>query len=373
MAILLRRLWTALPLLALVLGVVGCFQPTPTGGERGAGGDYLFCFWNTENFFDDKLNGWKNRPDEEFDEWFARTPGVFQQKVKNLTEVLARLNEGKGPDILALAEVETEDAAQALMESLNRAIKPGTPPYKHVLMKDPHGGRHIATAIITRLPVNGDRTQLLGRRLRILEGHIDSSGKDLVVMATHWTSRVTEAPKKGAEEEGPATGREKYADLIYGRFKAMYRANPNVALLICGDFNDNPDDTSVTQHLHATGDRKKVLAGGDEPALYDLFANVWQEKRGTKGAGTHRYGSHWFLFDQIVVSPGLINGSGGWQCEIDTARIVEFPDRLSRKVKGEKVPVAFGTPRDRTPLESRGVSDHLPVTVRLMVSPAARP
>ena len=31
--------------------------------------------------------------------------------MKNLTEVLAALNDGKGPDILALAEVEAESTA----------------------------------------------------------------------------------------------------------------------------------------------------------------------------------------------------------------------------------------------------------------------
>jgi endonuclease/exonuclease/phosphatase family metal-dependent hydrolase len=338
--------------LAMLLAVaVGCHARAP----QPASGDYLFCFWNAENFFDNKLNGWHNESDKEFDRWFADNPAVFAQKVQNLTEVLAALNEGKGPDILALAEVETEStAAEALKDSLNRAIKPDAAPYRHILMKNPHGGRNIATAILTRLPVVADRTRLIGQRHRILEGHIEVNGRELVVLATHWTSRVSD---KAGE------GRDKYADQIYGRFRAMHKANPDVSLLICGDFNDNPDDVSVTMHLHATGDLERVKANNDPPLLYDLFAQQWAEKKGT-GFGTHFYRGKAFLFDHLVVSPGMVNGRGAWQCLVETAEIVKHRFVVLRgRNKGH--PLAFGTEKEKVPLAERGVSDHLPVTVRL--------
>jgi len=143
------RLCLRFGLIMLLVVAVGCNKPT----TPPISGDYLFCFWNVENFFDNKINGWHNEPDKEFDRWFANEPAVFEQKVKNLTEVLAALNNGRGPDILALAEVETDStAAEALRDSLNRAITLGTPPYRHIVMKNPHGGRNIATAILTRLP-----------------------------------------------------------------------------------------------------------------------------------------------------------------------------------------------------------------------------
>jgi endonuclease/exonuclease/phosphatase family metal-dependent hydrolase len=349
----LRRYLLLLPLPVLLVALFGCISaPPPPAGS----GDYLFCFWNTENFFDNHLNDWRREPDKSFDRWFAEDKGVFEQKVKNLTEVLAALNDGKGPDILALAEVEAESqAAEALMASLNKAIKPDTPPYKHILKKNPHGGRDIVTAILTRLPVVEDRTQLLGRRQRLLEGHIKVDGQDLTVLATHWTSRVS-------DERGE--GRDKYADQIYGRFRAMYKADPDVSLLVCGDFNDNPDDDSVTKHLHATGDLAKVRAGGDPPLLYDVFARRWAESKGESKEGTHFYRGKAYIFDQIVVSPGMVNGKGGWQCLVDTAEIVKHRFVVPRgRSKGR--PLAFGTEREKVPLSERGVSDHLPVTVRL--------
>jgi endonuclease/exonuclease/phosphatase family metal-dependent hydrolase len=340
--------------MGLLFVAVGCGAPqTPPPG------DYLFCFWNTENFFDNKINGWHNEPDKNFDRWFADNPAVFEQKVKNLTEVLASLNDGKGPDILALAEVEADStAAEALRDSLNKAIASGTPPYRHILMKNPHGGRNIATAILTRLPVVADRTQLLGKRHRLLEGHIEVNGRDLAVLAAHWTSRVSD--KVGE-------GRDKYADQIYGRFRAMHKANADVPLLICGDFNDNPDDPSVRDHLHATSDLNRVKANGEPPLLYDVFAKLWTEKKG-EDVGTHFYRGKAFLFDHLVVSPGLVNGKGGWQCLLETTEIVK-PRFVVPRGRNKGHPLAFGTEKEKVPLAERGVSDHLPVTVRLRVTP----
>jgi hypothetical protein len=228
-------------------------------------------------------------------------------------------------------------------------------------MKNPHGGRNIATAILTRLPVVEDRTRLIGKRHRILEGHIEVNGRDLAVLATHWTSRVSD---KAGE------GRDKYADEIYGRFRAMHKENPDVPLLICGDFNDNPDDPSVMEHLHAIGDLNRVMANGDPPLLYNLFANLWAENKGKEEkekVGSHYYRGKAFLFDHIVVAPGMVNGKGGWQCLVETAKIVKHRFVVTRgRNKGH--PAAFLTEKEKIPLSERGVSDHLPVTVRLRLN-----
>jgi endonuclease/exonuclease/phosphatase family metal-dependent hydrolase len=341
------RLGWLLPPLALLIALAGCRGPAEKEAAPHGTQEYLFCFWNTENFFDDQEDGRPRQPDKTFDAWFANNPEVLKEKLDHLTEVLAEMNGGAGPDILAIAEAESERAVELLRDSLNKAIKKGTP-YKHIAWKDPKGGRHIATAVISRLPIIGDRTQLHGRRLRILESHVEVNGHDLAIMATHWTSRVS---------DDSGEGRDKYADLIYGRFRAMYKSNPKVDLIICGDFNDNPDDDSVVEHLHATGDRAKVLAGEDPPMLYGLFSDLWAKHEGKEGS--HYYRGHAYIFDQLVVSPGMLD-TIGWSCEPETAKIHKhrFVDRHGR-------PDRFGTQRDKG---VRGASDHFPVTVELKVA-----
>ncbi len=134
----------------------------------------------------------------------------------------------------------------------------------------------------------------------------------------------------------------------------MFKNNPLVDVLVCGDFNDTPTDQSVRHHLRATADLETArsskelrlfhLQGGQDPTL---------------GFGTHYY-HKWFIFDQIVVSPGLLD-QAGWSCQpasIQTISSLTRPgDRLRR-------PWRFGTEKDSGP---RGYSDHFPVTVRLQI------
>src|SRR5262249_6933265 len=218
------------------------------------------------------------------------------------------------------------------------------------LMKTVVIGRHIAPAILTRLPVVANKTRLHGRGLRILEGRVKVADAELVILASHWTSRV------GGEKKTDVQ-RDKYADQIYGAFKALYTSNPKVDFLVCGDFNDDPTDESVTDHLHATADLEKVLKGGDEPSLYNPFAG-----ERFKGKGTHYDRGRWHLFDQIVLSPGLLDDEG-WSFVRGSEHIVVTPSHpTNRKLAGR--PWRFGGPSDKA---ARGYSDHSRVGVELTV------
>jgi endonuclease/exonuclease/phosphatase family metal-dependent hydrolase len=340
-----RSLILAVGLLLGVAAFVVDSAARSNSATRPADQEYLFCFWNVENLFDDRREDHPHVPDRQFDIWFATDAAARRLKYDHLSSALLKLNHGRGPDILALAEVESERAAELLRDALNARLGDRATPYAHILYRDPQGGRHIANAIITRLAVAGDRTKLHGHRQRILEGHIRANGHDLVVLATHWTSRVSDA-------EGE--GRDRYGDVCYGVFKAMYRSNPNVDFLVCGDFNDSPDDESVTKHLHAPG-MNEFRRRGQEPLLLDLFA----DKIGGK-SGTHFYHGKWHCFDQICVSPGLLDEQG-WSCEPRSARIV---NDVTADERGH--PHRFGDENDRS---IRGWSDHFPVTVTLRVAP----
>ncbi len=329
----------------LWLLLAGC-QPLPPAQPPHAG-DYLFCFWNVENLFDDQVDHYENKADQEYDAWFARDSDALQLKLKHLSEAVMQLNDGRGPDILAVAEVEGLRAAELLREALNRQVPDASLEYRHLLMKELHAGRHIAPAILTRLPVQRDRTHLLGARLRILEGHVTVNGHDLVILAGNWTSRVS-------DEHGEH--RDKYADQIHGAVRGMCLSNPQVDLLVCGDFNDAPDAPSVTRHLRAIGDRETVLHPQEDPYLLNLFA----DKDANEGWGTHFYNGKWHIFDQIAIAPGLLDRKG-WSCDPESVRTVHTP---ARPGDPRHRPWRFGNEHDHGP---RGSSDHYPVTVRLQV------
>jgi endonuclease/exonuclease/phosphatase (EEP) superfamily protein YafD len=214
-------------------------------------------------------------------------------------------------------------------------------------MKEVSAGRHIAPAIITRLPARTEQTHLLGSQLRILESHLDVNGYDLTVLASHWTSHVS-------DDQGGR--RDKYADTIYRAVRDKVNRNPAADVLICGDFNDPPDSPSVTDRLHAAGDRAAVMNGGPDPRFLNLMAG-----KDPSRIGTHYYRGKMLVYDQIVVSPGLLEPAG-WSCDPDSVAAVNSLTRPGSRVRS---PWRFGNEKDNT--FERGYSDHFPVTVRLKV------
>jgi hypothetical protein len=114
-----RTLWCA-SFLVVTASLTSCFAPsvsTPAPSPDG----YLFCFWNVENLFDDQLDHRINA-DKSYDDLFAKDPKALQTKLDHLSQALLKMNDGKGPDILAIAEVESERAAELLREALNRGL-----------------------------------------------------------------------------------------------------------------------------------------------------------------------------------------------------------------------------------------------------------
>ena len=85
------------------------------------------------------------------------------EKLGKLSKVLLSMNSGRGPDILAVAEIESERAANLLRQRLNKELGSKAEPYRNLLFKENKTGRHIAPAILTRLPVGGDRTSRRNR------------------------------------------------------------------------------------------------------------------------------------------------------------------------------------------------------------------
>lgn len=310
----------------------------------GAFSEFLFCFWNVENLFDDQNDRRTGRGDTEYDVWFSSQPEMLKLKLSNLCNAILSMNDNKGPDILALCEIEDLRAAELLMNALNQQMPSSAFHYRELIMKEVAVGRHIAPAILSRVPVVRDRTRLLDKRYRILEAQFVANNKNLTVFVSHWTSRMQE---NGDDQ------RDKYADKIYGECYAMTKSNPNADILVCGDFNDNPSDESVVKHLRATGNSQTLKA--DPLSMLNLFAN--KDQRTT---GTLFYNRAWNLFDQIVVSPGMLD-TNGWSCDPASAQIYA---RTYEASDPNRAPWRFGGPTDVGP---RGFSDHFPVTVRLKV------
>ncbi|MDD2413364.1 MAG: endonuclease/exonuclease/phosphatase family protein, partial [Bacteroidales bacterium] len=79
---------------------------------------------------------------------------------------------------------------------------------------------------------------------------------------------------------------------------SLHALNPNVNILIMGDFNDNPNANSILKILKPVKKKSKVQEGD----LYNPMLPLYNE-----GIGSYAYKDTWSLIDQIIVSHNLIS------------------------------------------------------------------
>jgi endonuclease/exonuclease/phosphatase family metal-dependent hydrolase len=337
------------------LGETG--ELTPVNLDTPGTREVFFAFWNVENLFDDK-NDKRRSVDEEYDNPFADNAELRQLKLDRLATAILKMNDGKGPDVLACCEVESVRALELLQGTLNAKITDPKLKYVSLAMKNLDGGRHIAPGVVSRFPLSQQRTRMLETksRLRILETHLFVNGHDLCIVASHWTSKLRQDDGGTGE-----AGREKYARGIYDYYKSLADKNADTDFLVCGDFNETPDAKELTFDLGAIGDIKKVKAGGEFPPLLSLMAGKTADKFGTI------YYNKPLIYDHVCVSRGLLDDAG-WSCDPDSIKTVT--DGLIRTGATRREPWRFGDPDRNLRDSERGYSDHFPLTVKLTVRPA---
>ena len=319
---------------------------------------FLFCTWNVENLFDDKKDK-RNAIDTEYDTAFAEDEELRNLKLDRIASAFLKMNDGKGPDIIACLEVESVRAAELLQGTLNKKLQDAKAgdklQYKNVAMKNLNGGRHIAPCVITRLPITPQLTRMHGQQLRILECHVTVNGHGLCIIASHWTSQLKQ--RDGTDGD---IGREKYAVAIYEAFRAMNKKSIDCDVLVCGDFNDTPDAEPVFKVLGAIGDKTKVKPTDKEPYFLNLMAGKEPAKFGTLW-----YGGKPLIYDQICASPGLLDNKG-WSIEPDSVATVTAG--LIRTGATRREPFRFDNPSKSMKPSERGYADHFPVVVKLNVA-----
>lgn len=316
-------------------------------------GTVVFMFWNVENLFDDRDDP-RNSTDEPYDNWFAEDAAARRLKYDHLADVILKVNDGRGPDVFAAVEVESVRAAELLRDAMNAKLPAGAAKFEHIAMKElaANAGRHIAPCVISRLPLDSARTKLLGSNsLRILETHLADREADLCLVVSHWTSqRSDDGSRKGS-------GRDRYGTTIYREYERVMKANPDADFLVCGDFNAPPDSEPVAENLHMTARRGDVVPARSNPKLLGLLSGKPADK-----FGTHYYSGKPLIYDQIGVSPGMLDDKG-WSCDPESVRVPT--EGLLRDRGRVRRPWRFGDKHDNP--QGRGFSDHFPVVVNLRI------
>lgn len=313
---------------------------------------YAIGFYNQENLFDYTHDEGKNDYDFTPSGSYQWNEMKYKNKLHNMSTVLAEMGTDKLPNvgcaIIGLAEVENDHVMRDLTAQPALAERG----YKYVHIEGPdHRGIDCAllynpkmfTVLNSKLvPYVYDLPQDSARATRgflTVSGQL--AGEHLTIIVCHW-------PSRGAGSY--------YRELAGKQVKVLKDSllcdDPKVKVIVMGDMNDDPTNKSMRECLSAKPEIKDV--GPDD--MYNPWYNILVKE----GTGTLQYQGKWNLFDQIVMSPNLLNQNGKqdftslkyWKNQI-FRRDYLFQD--SGKYKGNTKRTTAGG------VWLNGYSDHLPV------------
>lgn len=258
------------------------------------------AFYNLENLFD-YIDDQNNKGDDEFtpDGQYNYTEKIYNQKLHNLSKVISQLaieTTPDGPAIIGVAEIENDKVLQDLvaqpeLKSRNyRFVHFDSPDARGIDVGLLYNPKYFRVLGAKSLPVNlaGSGGKETTRDILFVTGIL--SGDTVSVFVNHWPSR------RGGESAS-APKRAIAAGVAKAVIDSLMKINPNYRVFLMGDLNDDPVSASVAKVLGAKCDISTLT----QSDMYSPFCEFYK-----KGIGSLAYNDKWNLFDQIILSDGII-------------------------------------------------------------------
>lgn len=311
--------------------------------------DFRVGFYNLENLFD--LKDDSTTFDEEFTPEGENhyTYSRYKKKSNGLARTILAMGAWDPVDIMGVSEVEN----RWVLEGLTRYSPLRNIGYK-IIHEDSPDFRGIDVACLyrpdkfnlilykyyrVRFPFDTTRTT---RDLLYLKGILPNMDT-LHVFINHWPSRYggqfTSEPKRAYVAE---MVRQK-VDSLNARFN-------DPLIVICGDFNDYPNDISIKDVLQA----KPAPEDAQDNDLVNLMYPIMYRY------GTHSFAGEWGVLDQFIVSRQLLVGKSTYT-RPNSVGIFNAPWLLTKNAAGDDVPLRTF----QGPAYKGGFSDHLPIFLDL--------
>jgi predicted extracellular nuclease len=315
------------------------------------------AFWNLENLFDtiddSNIDDESFLPDGEM-EW---TEDRLDKKMFNLARIIRMMNDGIGPDLLGVCEIENQAVLDKMVNTYLSDLD-----YKIAYIESPDN-RGIDNGLIYKsnkfklLNVQADTVHLADSwptRLIFGANLITNENKKITVFVNHWPSR-----SGGQIETEPK--RISAAKTLRDAVDRIFQADSNANIFIIGDFNDDPVYVSVLETLKAHPIKCDTLLSEYEFNSGSELFNLSYENY-ENGEGSFKYKDTWNMLDQIIVSGSLIIGN-----DIDYVcnSFEVFKPALIVTKSGQYEGTPFPTFGGRKYLG--GYSDHFPVTAKFRI------
>jgi len=255
-------------------------------------------FYNLENLFD-TINDVENMISEEFtpDGRKKWTTERYHEKLHNMAFVISKIATDVTPDgvaILGVSEIENRGVLEDLVE--DPQIKDRNYKIAHYDSPDRRGvdvgllyqPKYFEVTSTNSHTFNMGDTSFRTRDQLVVTGILDE--EEIHVIVNHWPSR-SGGEKKSRPKRNAA------ADLSRHIVDSLFTLNKEAKIFVMGDFNDDPINPSVKDHLRTKG-KENDLEEGD---LFNPYFKLYRD-----GIGTLAYRDTWNLFDMVIISQSLL-------------------------------------------------------------------
>jgi hypothetical protein len=322
-------------------------------------------FWNVENLFDPFDDSLKL--DDEF------TPGGnhgwtwirFNRKLNNIYKVIMSAG-WEPPDIIGLCEVEN----RWVLERLTRMTPLSKFEYR-IIHKDSPDLRGIDVAMlyisssfrpleIKFIPVTGLKPDDDPTRDILKVKGIMKMQDTVNMFVNHWPSRYIGQTETMHKRHAAASELKRQVD-------SLFVSDPCCKIIIMGDFNDEPWDESISETLDAVVATAGMTIGSSDSSTPSYSFNIIDFigdnlycliPHGQKTiTGTLKYEGRWYLFDQFMISGGLLAKTRSYDMKISDYDFLLEPDDTYTGRKPFRTYNGY--------IYKGGYSDHLPVILDL--------
>jgi len=318
---------------------------------------YYVTWWNVENLFDaedaprsDKLT---RALGKSIEGWTAE---LRDKKIDQLSDVIASLNNGAGPDLLGLCEVENKFVVTELKDKVSARLPGRSYDVVHADTKDRRG---IDVAFIyedSKLEAPPDQVfqhtvmrRTATRDIVQVNFRTKPAGRTWAVFGNHWPSRSGgQADSEGYREIAGET-------LAYFHQRVKEEHGDETPVLVMGDFNDEPSDSSVVRHALSTRRRERVVRA-ISPRLWNL---MWPSMGA--GEGTFYFNNSPNVLDQYLVNENMLKQASPIQADAGSVRIEDDFAGINNPDATYPQPIRFGGMGKK--LNEEGFSDHYPISM----------
>ena len=350
-----------LSVFAAVLVLAACALSETKPEKNRAGDGIVLMTWNVNNLFDGKDDGFEYEEYRLSAGWSAEK---YMGRVNAISAAIGKIE--PAPDIIMFQEVESlkmlEDIALSLSggyEWSHFANNPGAALGVGILSRFP-----FSLARVHSITIGGSTTPR-----PVLEARVQAE-EEFVIFACHWKSKlggeVTENVRRAS------------ARVILRRIRELRENEPQLGVIVAGDLNENHDeffrqDLSIICALLPDDHYSALISGcageenpGRQKDFIVISKNQPPEPVHFPGGsivlfspwmngledGSYYYKNDWETIDHFLVSGQFFDNSG-W--EYEKAWTANFPPFVN----------SGGTPVSYNARTGSGLSDHLPLLLRL--------